>query len=267
MAIVAVVIVAIGGTGWFWLSQKSGGQVAGEIVVRPEATASTAETKTQASTALRPDAVVKSPESKAPTPAPSAKPTASLTPPIAGARERPRADSAAASPARNAVAPDPSANPAAAAAPSGAASATPAPPQSDVASAAAKLEPPKDAAPMPAAESTSLAAPTPANPPTPTMPAEPSISPAEAADLLSRGDTAFGVGDIASARLFYERAADAGSGEAALRLGETYDPNFLERAKLRSVQGDPKAAIHWYWRAKELGIAEADILLKGMQTK
>ncbi|MBV8492818.1 MAG: hypothetical protein JO162_04995 [Alphaproteobacteria bacterium] len=267
LAIVAVAIVAIGGTGWFWLSQKSGGQVAGEIVVRPEATASTAETKTQASTALRPDAVVKSPESKAPTPAPSAKPTASPTPPIAGARERPRADSAAASPARNAVAPDPSANPAAAAAPSGAASATPAPPQSDVASAA-KLEPPKDAAPMPAVpESTSPAAPTLANPPTPTMPAEPSISPAEAADLLSRGDTAFGVGDIASARLFYERAADAGSGEAALRLGETYDPNFLERAKLRSVQGDPKAAIHWYWRAKELGIAEADILLKGMQTK
>ncbi|MBV9151019.1 MAG: sel1 repeat family protein [Alphaproteobacteria bacterium] len=138
-----------------------------------------------------------------------------------------------------------------------------------MASVTAKLEPSKDAAPTPVApESASPAAPTSAaNGPAPTAPAEPRISAAEAAELLSRGDTAFGVGDIASARLFYERAADAGSGEAALRLGETYDPNFLERAKLRSVQGDPKAAIHWYWRAKELGIAEADILLKGMQTK
>jgi TPR repeat protein len=98
-------------------------------------------------------------------------------------------------------------------------------------------------------------------------PSEPRLSAAETAALLSRGDAAFGVGDIASARLFYERAADAGNGEAALRLGESYDPNFLERAKLRAIKGDPKAAAVWYRRAKELGIAEADILLKGIQTK
>jgi TPR repeat protein len=85
--------------------------------------------------------------------------------------------------------------------------------------------------------------------------------------LLSRGDALFGVGDVASARLFYERAADAGNGEAALRLGETYDPNFLERAKLRAVQGDLKAAVHWYRRARELGVVEAEILLKGIQPK
>jgi TPR repeat protein len=72
---------------------------------------------------------------------------------------------------------------------------------------------------------------------------------------------------VASARLFYERAADAGNGEAALRLGETYDPNFLERAKLRAVQGDLKAAVHWYRRARELGVVEAEILLKGIQPK
>ncbi|TMJ58879.1 MAG: hypothetical protein E6G81_10175 [Alphaproteobacteria bacterium] len=72
------------------------------------------------------------------------------------------------------------------------------------------------------------------------------------------------MGDVASARLFYERAAEAGDGQAALRLGETYDPNFLERAKLRAIKGDPKTAASWYWRAKELGVAEADILLKGV---
>jgi hypothetical protein len=274
LATVAVVIVAIGGSGWFWLSPKPGGQVGVEAAVGPEATASTADTKRQGSPAPRSDAVGKSPEAKPPeakppTPAPSIRPTASPTPAIAGARERPPADSAAAPSARNAVVPAPAASPAVAAAPSGTASATPAPPQGDAASATAKLEPSKDAAPTPAApESASPVAPTPAaNAPAPIAPAEPRISAAEAAEMLSQGDAAFGVGDIASARLFYERAADAGSGEAALRLGETYDPNFLERAKLRSVHGDPKAAIQWYRRAKELGLAEADILLKGIQTK
>jgi hypothetical protein len=64
-----------------------------------------------------------------------------------------------------------------------------------------------------------------------------------------------------------ERVADAGNGEAALRLRETYDPNLLERAQLRAVQGDAAAAVFWYRRAREFGVAEAEILLKGIQTK
>jgi len=104
-------------------------------------------------------------------------------------------------------------------------------------------------------------------PPAVTPPPEPRASTAETAALLARGDTLFGVGDVSSARLFYERAADAGDGQAALRLGETYDPTFLERAKLRAVQGDAGAAVFWYRRASELGVAEAEILLKGIQTK
>jgi len=60
--------------------------------------------------------------------------------------------------------------------------------------------------------------------------------------LLTRGDSLFGTGDLVSARLFYERAAGAGSGEAALRLGESYDPHFLEKTHLRG-HGDVAAAI------------------------
>jgi TPR repeat protein len=101
----------------------------------------------------------------------------------------------------------------------------------------------------------------------PPPPAQPRLSSLETASLLERGDRLFGMGDVTSARLFYERAAEAGDGPAALRLGETYDPTFLERAKLRAIKGDLKAAAFWYRRAKELGIAEADILLKGLQTK
>ena len=127
----------------------------------------------------------------------------------------------------------------------------------------AKLETPKEPAPdnAPAPEA---AAPTAQKP---TVPSEPRLTAAEAAALLSRGDSLFSVGDVASARLYYERAAEAGNGDAALRLGETYDPTFLERAKLRAIKGDLKTAAFWYRRAKELGVAEADILLKGIQTK
>jgi TPR repeat protein len=85
--------------------------------------------------------------------------------------------------------------------------------------------------------------------------------------LVARGDTLFGTGDITSARLFYERAADAGSGQAALRLGESYDPSFLEQAHLRTVRGDAAVAIKWYKRARELGASEADLLLMSIQVK
>jgi TPR repeat protein len=89
---------------------------------------------------------------------------------------------------------------------------------------------------------------------------------ADTSMLLARGDSLLGMGDIASARLFYERAADTGDGQAALRLGETYDPAFLERARLR-VQGDRARAVLWYQRARELGASEAEILLKGAQVR
>jgi len=104
-------------------------------------------------------------------------------------------------------------------------------------------------------------------PPAPARP--PSERPPSSTDIsliLARGDSLFGVGDIASARLFCERVADAGDGQAALRLGETYDPAFLERAQLR-VQGDRAQGVFWYRRARDLGASEAEILLKGAQVR
>jgi TPR repeat protein len=89
-----------------------------------------------------------------------------------------------------------------------------------------------------------------------------SLSSEEVTALLTRGDTLVVKGDIASARLFYERAAEAGDGQAALRLGESYDPAFLARAHLSGVRGDALAAARWYRRAHELGTTEAEILLR-----
>jgi hypothetical protein len=127
----------------------------------------------------------------------------------------------------------------------------------------------------PAKEATAVAAPAVISPPpAPSAAAkreaepakEPALSSGEIALLLERGDRLFGIGDIASARLFYERAAEAGDGQAALRLGGTYDPAFLQRAQLR-LPGDPKLAVFWYRRAQELGAGEAQLLLSGMQTR
>jgi hypothetical protein len=68
--------------------------------------------------------------------------------------------------------------------------------------------------------------------PAPAPPAEPRASTVENSALLAGGVSLFGVGDVASAGLFYARAADAGDSQAALRLGETYDPLFIVRARL-----------------------------------
>jgi TPR repeat protein len=93
------------------------------------------------------------------------------------------------------------------------------------------------------------------------------LSAEEAAALLARGDRLLSIGDVASARLFYERAADGGAGLAAVRLGETYDPVFLDRVHLRSVRADLGAALSWYRRARDLGAADAEVLLRALETK
>ena len=97
-------------------------------------------------------------------------------------------------------------------------------------------------------------------------PDQPDLSDIQRQALLSRGDAYFSAGDVTSARLFYQRGSDAGDGTAALRLGETFDAAFIERAGLRNVRSDLKKAVYWYRRARDLGSAEAEILLKSLQS-
>ena len=96
---------------------------------------------------------------------------------------------------------------------------------------------------------------------------EPPPSNPDATALLERGDSLFRIGDVASARLFYERAIDAGNSEAALRLGGTYDPDFLAHARLGELHGDVAMAVYWYRRAGELGAKEAQTLLQAIERK
>jgi hypothetical protein len=75
--------------------------------------------------------------------------------------------------------------------------------------------------------------------------------------LLKRGRELLMAGDISGARLAYQRAADSGSGQAALAMGKTYDPNFLRETGVRGIHADPKKAMEWYAKAAALGEREA----------
>jgi hypothetical protein len=125
----------------------------------------------------------------------------------------------------------------------------------------ATLTPPATVSPV-ELKSSFPGATTPATPPARAPPAA-----AKVAELLARGDSFIVVGDIASARVFYERAADAGDWRAALRMGATFDPAFLSRARLRSTLGDPAQARSWYRRALHLGGARAERRRDGVDTR
>jgi hypothetical protein len=100
----------------------------------------------------------------------------------------------------------------------------------------------------------------------PTPPAS-RFSSAEMAELLEHGDTLLRNGDVASARLFYERAAGAGDARAALRLGATFDPEFLARLGLGKLQANPAEAQSWYSRARDLGIVDAKRQINSLETR
>jgi hypothetical protein len=83
------------------------------------------------------------------------------------------------------------------------------------------------------------------------------IDPDELTALLKRAKSLLAIGDITSARLLLERAADAQEAEAALMLAGTYDPQVLGSQDLRSVTPDAAAAKVWYQKAAQLGSADA----------
>ena len=131
-------------------------------------------------------------------------------------------------------------------------------PVAEAPSPVTSLAPAEEPAAPPAASRT--------NSPPPTLsPPNQRLSAAEIAALVTRGDAFLSAGDIVSARLFYERAADGGDGGAALRLGATFDPGFLSRTGVRGAPGDPSRATSWYRRAVDLGNPAAQEHLKNLE--
>jgi hypothetical protein len=87
----------------------------------------------------------------------------------------------------------------------------------------------------------------------------------EIADLIKRGEGFITTGDLASARLVLQRAAEAGDPQAALMLAGTYDPVVLEKVGIQGFASDiirgfaPDVALArtWYELAKQFGSKEA----------
>jgi hypothetical protein len=90
----------------------------------------------------------------------------------------------------------------------------------------------------------------------PPVAAPPKLSAQEIAVMVDRGRVLFDAGDLAAARLFFRRAANAGDAAAALAMGATYDPDVLAKRFIRGIEADAKEARMWYEKARELGSPE-----------
>ncbi len=75
--------------------------------------------------------------------------------------------------------------------------------------------------------------------------------------FVTRGTVLLDEGNIAGARNFFERAADAGLPEGAAALGMTYDPHELARLKVHGLRPDVAAARRWYEKARDMGSTQA----------
>ena len=80
---------------------------------------------------------------------------------------------------------------------------------------------------------------------------------AEVARLMARASVLLGQGDIGSARIVLERAAETGSAQASFALAETYDPLVLPKWKTYGTRGDASKAQTLYAKAEAGGIKEA----------
>jgi hypothetical protein len=83
------------------------------------------------------------------------------------------------------------------------------------------------------------------------------LDPEEIKLLLKQGEQLIAAGDVVTARTVLQRAAEAGSANAAIALGATYDPDVLAKLGVVGVTADVEKARSWYQRAESLGSPDA----------
>jgi hypothetical protein len=85
--------------------------------------------------------------------------------------------------------------------------------------------------------------------------------------LMKKGDQELEQGNVPSARLFYERAADKGLAQAAMALAATFDAAELAKRRVPGIAPDAKEAQRWYETARRLGAHEAEQRLQRLQAQ
>jgi hypothetical protein len=120
---------------------------------------------------------------------------------------------------------------------------------------AASVRPPPPSQPLQVASAPSGAAPISASQPPPAQAGGTAmgLDAEEIATLVNRGTDSLKSGNLASARLLLRRAAEAGSASAALMLGTTFDPLFIQQLGTIGVVPDVAQARQWYEKAVALG--------------
>jgi hypothetical protein len=91
------------------------------------------------------------------------------------------------------------------------------------------------------------------------------FQPDAAQGLLRSGDKLMSLGDLTAARQFYEKALDEGAPEAALKLGQTYDPAIFAEKNVQGLKPDPSMAMKYYLQAQTAGVADAPEAISGLE--
>jgi hypothetical protein len=79
-----------------------------------------------------------------------------------------------------------------------------------------------------------------------------SVNP-EVQNLIAKGDTLLGNGDVLAARQFYLRAYQLKATSAAYGVGQTYDPAVYAKHKINGLAPDVETAAEWYGKAAASG--------------
>ena len=83
------------------------------------------------------------------------------------------------------------------------------------------------------------------------------LHPEEIKLLTKQGEQLAATGDLVTARILFQRAAEVGDATAAMALGATYDPNVLAKLGVAGMAADVQKARSWYRKAQSQGSAEA----------
>jgi hypothetical protein len=90
------------------------------------------------------------------------------------------------------------------------------------------------------------------------------LDPEEIKLLTRQGEQLAATGDLVTARILFQRAAEVGDATAAMALGATYDPNVLAKLGVAGMAADVEKARSWYRKAQSQGSAEATRRLRAL---
>jgi hypothetical protein len=93
------------------------------------------------------------------------------------------------------------------------------------------------------------------------------LDPEEIQVLTRQGEQFAAAGDLVTARILLQRAAEAGDATAAIALGATYDPNVLAKLGVVGMNADVEKARSWYRKAESFGSPDASQRLNALANR